>query len=100
MIGDQPLKQFGYDQLRADRFQFDPIANPSLPRNYFLGPGDEVLIHDSLGKSGAAMGVQGTLIDPSGLLHIPGVEPIKAWNLTLDQLNEELRARTKFSMPP
>ena len=96
LIGDQPLKQFGYDQLRADRFQFDPIANPSLPRNYFLGPGDEVLIHDSLGKSGAAMGVQGTLIDPSGLLHIPGVEPIKAWNLTLDQLNEELRARTKF----
>ena len=96
LIGDQPLKQFGYDQLRADRFQFDPIANPSLPRNYFLGPGDEVLIHDSLGKSGAAMGVQGTLIDPSGLLHIPGVEPIKAWNLTLDQLNDELRARTKF----
>ena len=96
LIGDQPLKQFGYDQLRADRFQFDPIANPSLPRNYFLGPGDEVLIHDSLGKSGAAMGVQGTLIDPSGLLHIPGVEPIKAWNLTLDQLNEELRTRTKF----
>ena len=42
------------------------------------------------------MGVQGTLIDPSGLLHIPGVEPIKAWNLTLDQWNEELRARTKF----
>ena len=96
LIGDQPLKQFGYDQLRADRFQFDPIANPSLPRNYFLGPGDEVLIHDSLGKSRAAMGVQGTLVDPSGLLHIPGVEPIKAWNLTLDQLNEELRARTKF----
>ena len=96
LIGDQPLKQFGYDQLRADRFQFDPIANPSLPRNYFLGPGDEVLIHDSLGKSGAAVGVQGTLVDPSGLLHIPGVEPIKAWNLTLDQLNEELRARTKF----
>ena len=96
LIGDQPLKQFGYDQLRADRFQFDPIANPSLPRNYFLGPGDEVLIHDSLGKSGAAVGVQGTLVDPSGLLHIPGVEPIKTWNLTLDQLNEELRARTKF----
>ena len=96
LIGDQPLKQFGYDQLRADRFQFDPIANPSLPRNYFLGPGDEVLIHDSLGKSGAAVGVQGTLVDPSGLLHIPGVEPIKAWNLTLDQLNEELRTRTKF----
>ena len=96
LIGDQPLKQFGYDQLRADRFQFDPIANPSLPRNYFLGPGDEVLIHDSLGKSGAAVGVQGTLVDPSGLLHIPGVEPIKAWNLTLEQLNEELRARTKF----
>ena len=96
LIGDQPLKQFGYDQLRADRFQFDPIANPSLPRNYFLGPGDEVLIHDSLGKSGAVVGVQGTLVDPSGLLHIPGVEPIKAWNLTLDQLNEELRARTKF----
>ena len=96
LIGDQPLKQFGYDQLRADRFQFDPIANPSLPRNYFLGPGDEVLIHDSLGKSGAVVGVQGTLVDPSGLLHIPGVEPIKAWNLTLEQLNEELRARTKF----
>ena len=26
LIGDQPLKQFGYDQLRADRIQFDPIA--------------------------------------------------------------------------
>ena len=96
LVREQPLKQFGYDQLRADRFQFDPIANPSLPRNYFLGPGDEVLIHDSLGKSAAMGGVQGTLVDPSGLLHIPGVEPIKAWDLTLEQLNKELRARTKF----
>ncbi len=98
LTGEKPLRQFGYEQLRADRFQFDPIANQSLPLSYFLGPGDEVLIHDSLGKESGLLSAngQGLQVDPSGLLHIPGVRPIQAWNLTLEQLNEELREKTKF----
>ncbi|MGK5090848.1 SLBB domain-containing protein [Deltaproteobacteria bacterium TL4] len=93
------LKQYGYDQLHADQFAFDPITDPALPENYRLGPGDELVIHDSLAKNtttGEKAGNQTIVIDHNGLLHAPGVQPILAWDITLDQLNQQLSEKTKF----
>ncbi|MGK5090817.1 SLBB domain-containing protein [Deltaproteobacteria bacterium TL4] len=91
-----PLEQFGYSQLTADKFSFDPIANPSLPQNYKLGPGDEVFIHNSVAKTAEPSENKTTQINQEGVLHIPGVSPIVVWNLTLTQLNEELKRQTKY----
>lgn len=93
-----PLRLFGYTQLASQRFEYDPVANPGLPDGYLLGPGDEITVHDSLGQGGAgtSIGALPLKVDPSGQLHIPGVQPIQAWNLTLDQLNQELTEKTKF----
>ena len=92
-----PLQQVGYNQLRASRFDYDPIANPGLPESYLLGPGDELVLHDGLGDRGQSLGgVVPIKIDADGQLHIPGMQPLQAWNLTLDQLNQELAKKTKF----
>ncbi|MBF0290162.1 MAG: SLBB domain-containing protein [SAR324 cluster bacterium] len=105
----QPLLQFGYDQLKADRFRFDPIANTAPPENYKLGPGDEVIVHDSLsGSSENEKKVKrtsseeeeeeplGPIVDENGMLSISGYKPLSVSGLTLEEVNKKLQRYNKF----
>lgn len=82
-----PLRQFGYDTLRAG-----PVAPPPLgavPDGYVLGRDDEVVVV-LRGRARAAHRVR---IGRDGLLVLPDLAPIPAAGRTLRDLRAELAER-------
>lgn len=91
--GAPPLRQFGYDSLRAA-----PGAAPAaglsfgvLPDDYLLGRDDEVL----LAFRGRISQTLSLRIGQDGLLLVPELAPIPAAGRTLRELRADLAARAQ-----
>ena len=77
---------FGYDFFNNPNISFEPSLNLATPRNYQLGPGDELTID----VYGAAENSYTQEITTEGYIRVPNIGPITVSGLTLDQ------ARTKI----
>ncbi len=66
---DDPL--FGYDFFNNQNITFTPNLNLATPKNYELGPGDELVVN----IWGAAENTYSLAIDREGTLRIPNVGP-------------------------
>ncbi len=80
-------KVFGRNIFNNKNLSFEPAMNIATPRNYIIGPGDEVFI-DIFGASQRS--VKGT-VSPDGTVIIEGFGPINIGGLTASQANDQLR---------
>ncbi len=92
LTGDEELKRdprssiFGYDFFKNPNISFEPSLNISAPKNYLLGPGDEITIN----IYGAAENVYVKEVGSTGVVRIPNVGPISVTGLTLDQVRAKI----------
>ena len=82
-------KIFGHDLFNNEDLTFEPAVNFATPKNYVLGPGDEVYI-DIYGASQKS--IQET-ITPDGCVVIEDFGPIQLSGLTVEQASSRVRSQ-------
>mgnify|MGYP000402891869 CR=1 FL=1 len=92
---------FGRDIFSNENLSFEPNVNMALPKNYRLGPGDNVFI-DIYGASQKS--IQAT-VAPDGVLTIEGFGPVQVSGLTVAQANARVKQQLgpplqQFEHPP
>ncbi|MDE6636763.1 MAG: SLBB domain-containing protein [Muribaculaceae bacterium] len=78
---------YGHDIFRTGGLTFEPNSNMATPKNYRLGPGDEVII-DIWGVSEDNIRQQ---ISPDGRIMISQLGPVYLNGLTVDEANKQLK---------
>lgn len=77
---------YGYDLFRNRNLSFTPSASMATPRNYRLGPGDEVIID----IYGAAQQTIRQTISPEGSIVVDYLGPVYLNGLTVEEANSFL----------
>lgn len=80
-------KVFGRDIFNRDDLTFEPVMNIATPKNYVVGPGDEVKVD----IFGASQKSQVYTVNPDGDITIEGFGPINVSGLTVSQANARLK---------
>lgn len=83
------LKVYGHDLFQNDKLDFAPAENIATPRNYQLGPGDEVII-DIFGANQVTLQEE---ISPEGSINVDVLGPIYIAGMTVEEANTYLRKR-------
>lgn len=78
---------FGHNLFRSSRLTFEPNLKIATPKNYVLGPGDEVII-DIWGDAQVAFS---QTISSEGRISITGVGPVFLSGLTIEEASARLR---------
>jgi len=86
---DQSLGVYGRDLFKKSNLTFAPSENMATPRNYQLGPGDEVII-DIFGANQSTIR---STISPEGSINVDVLGPIYLNGLTIDEANAYLKKR-------
>ena len=90
-----PLRQFGYDTLRALPGGVTPGQGfGALPDDYLLGRDDEVVI----AFRGRARQTLSVRVARDGMIWLPDMPPIPAASRTLRELRADLTARTRVEL--
>tara|TARA_R100000908_G_scaffold65426_1_gene56320 strand:- start:48800 stop:51217 length:2418 start_codon:yes stop_codon:yes gene_type:complete len=79
-------KVFGSDVFANQTLSFEPSLNIPTPKNYNLGPGDELLI-DIWGASETSYQLT---ISPEGSINIDNIGPVNVNGLTVEEASERL----------
>ncbi|MCW9706036.1 SLBB domain-containing protein [Fodinibius salsisoli] len=82
-------KIFGYKLFTDDRVTFEPALNIPTPKDYELGPGDEIII-DIWGAAQMNYQLQ---VTPDGMINIQNIGPINVNGLSIDEASNRLRSR-------
>lgn len=87
-----PLEEriFGYKVFSGEsKISFEPSLNIATPKNYVLGPGDEIYID----IYGASEQYYEARINTEGKLMLQNIGPIPLTGLTIEQATERIRTR-------
>ncbi|MCK4385245.1 MAG: SLBB domain-containing protein [candidate division Zixibacteria bacterium] len=84
--GPDSLQPFGYDMFNVSPLSFAPLAPTSVPPDYTLGPGDNVIVN-LWGKVDLELDLT---VDREGKVFIPKAGDLTVWGLSLDQFEEKL----------
>jgi len=87
--GPDDLQPFGYDMFNVSPLSFAPLAATSVPPDYTLGPGDNILVN-LWGKVDLELNLT---VDREGKVFIPKAGDLTVWGLTLDQFEEKLKKK-------
>lgn len=82
-------KIFGADLFKNSNLTFEPNLNMATPRNYVVGPGDELLI-DIYGNSEASYNLK---VSPEGNINIEYVGIVPVGGLTIEAATSRIRSR-------
>ena len=82
-------KIFGADLFRSSRLTFEPNLRLATPKNYQIGPDDELLI-DIYGYSEASYQLK---VSPEGTINVPYVGVIAVSGMTIEQASSRIRSR-------
>ena len=82
-------KVYGRDVFRSGKLNFAPGENLATPRNYRLGPGDEVIVE----IYGASQQTIRQVISPEGSISVEYLGPVYLNGLTVDEAHETLRKK-------
>lgn len=82
---------FGNDVFRSDALSFEPNENLATPKNYILGPGDEIMI-DIWGANEDHIR---QTITPEGNIMISQIGPVYLSGMTINEANSYIK--NKFS---
>ena len=80
-------KVFGRDIFNRDDLTFEPVMNIATPKNYVVGPGDELKVD----IYGASQKSQVYTVNPDGDITIEGFGPVNVSGLTVSQANARLK---------
>ena len=80
---------YGRDVFRNRELNFAPSKNLATPKNYQLGPGDEVII-DIFGANQAT--IRNT-ISPEGSINVDVLGPLYISGMTIDEANKYLKRK-------
>ncbi len=83
------LQPFGYNMFNVSPSTFAPIAPTSVPPDYTLGPGDNVIVN-LWGKVDLELDLT---VDREGKVFIPKAGDLTVWGLTLDQFERKLKKK-------
>ncbi len=82
---------FGMSFFRNERLTFEPSLNVPTPKDYELGPGDEVII-DIWGASEQTYIEE---VSPEGSIRIPDLGPIYLNGLTVERASSRIKSRLR-----
>lgn len=80
---------YGRDIFRNKNLNFSPSENLATPRNYRLGPGDEVII-DVFGRNQTTLR---NTISPEGSINVDVLGPLYLNGMTVEEANTYLKKR-------
>ena len=80
---------FGRDIFRNKRLNFAPSENLATPRNYKLGPGDEVII-DIFGANQTTLR---SVISPEGSINVDILGPVYLNGMSIEEANAYLKKK-------
>ena len=86
---DNGPKVFGRDVFRNKSLNFAPSENLATPKNYRLGPGDEVII-DIFGANQVTLRNK---ISPEGSINVDVLGPLYLSGMTIDEANKYLKRK-------
>lgn len=89
LLGKQELKIFGADIFNNQELNFEPSLNTPTPRNYQIGPGDEIII-DVWGASEQSYALT---VSPEGSVKMSNLGPIYVNGMTVEQANAKVKSR-------
>jgi len=87
--GPDSLRVFGYDMFNVSPSSFAPSAPTSVPPDYTLGPGDNIIVN-LWGRVDLELDLT---VDREGKVFIPKAGDLTVWGLTLDQFEEKLKKK-------
>jgi len=82
-------KVFGYSLFNSPNLTFDPSLNIPTPKNYQVGPGDEIVID----VWGASEQTYQQTVSPDGYIIIPSLGPIYLNGLSIDRATARIKSR-------
>ncbi len=88
-LKEKELEIFGLSIFRNANINFQPSVNIPTPRDYVLGPGDEVIID----VYGASEQSYQEVISPDGNILIPNLGPVYLSGLSIDNAKKKIVAR-------
>jgi protein involved in polysaccharide export with SLBB domain len=90
-VGAQALQPFGYILFEADAnvFELEPAAYAPIPRDYVIGPGDQLKIQ-LYGTENYEITL---IVNQDGTINFPKVGPRAVAGLTFGELKEEIETR-------
>ena len=88
---EEELKIFGLDFFRESNLNFETGLNMPTPKNYVVGPGDEIIV-DIWGASEQTYQLS---VSPEGAIRIPGLGPIYVSGLTMEEAKGKTISRLK-----
>jgi protein involved in polysaccharide export with SLBB domain len=80
---------FGYKLFNSETLTFEPNLNIPTPKDYMLGPGDEVIID----VWGASEQTYQEIISPEGYIKISNLGPIYLNGLSIERATERIKSR-------
>lgn len=80
---------YGRELFRSKELNFAPSENLATPRNYRLGPGDEVII-DVFGRNQTTLR---NIISPEGSINVDILGPVYLSGMTIEEANKFLKKR-------
>lgn len=87
LLKGDTIEVFGRNVFRNNRLSFTPNINMPTPRNYVLGPGDEVIV-DIFGANQTTIR---SIISPEGYINVDILGPIYLSGKTIDSANSFLK---------
>jgi protein involved in polysaccharide export with SLBB domain len=88
-IFEREKKVFGYSLFNSPNLTFDPSLNIPTPKNYQIGPGDEIIVD----VWGASEQVYQQIVSPDGYIIIQNLGPIYLNGLSMDRASERIKSR-------
>ncbi|GAB2520437.1 SLBB domain-containing protein [Spirosoma aerophilum] len=85
------LKVFGASLFENAKLSFEPNLRIATPRNYVVGPDDEI----NVDISGASTGQYQLKVSPDGTVKVPDLAPIFVSGLTIEQAEQRIIARLR-----
>ena len=85
------LKVFGASLFENAKLSFEPNLRIATPRNYVVGPDDEI----KLDISGASTGDFQLKVSPDGTVKVPNMAPIFVSGLTIEQAEQRIVSRLR-----
>ena len=80
-VPDAELRTFGRELFRTEELTFEPSLNIPTPKNYVLGPGDQILIN----VWGASRQNYSERVQPGGYIQLENLGNIQVNGLTIEE---------------
>lgn len=88
-VTERQKRIFGYNLFNAELLNFEPSMNVATPKDYTIGPGDEVIID----VWGASEQTYTEVVSPDGYIRIPNLGPIYLSGLQMDRAEDRIKSQ-------